>query len=210
MRSWFHLTGAGLLVLLLSPGAASAQYLKIVPDTPTFEVGGQVLFLQFTQFGTVPRETNIAGGFRFTFNLTDWFALENQTDFYPHDTFLPGLMTVQSVFGIKAGARGRWGGIFGTFRPGFMVHGQDWACGPHDHCDNWHNDYHDYHDHQEVWWFAANAGAAAELYPSRGFMVRFDVGDMFVQRWDHVDASGHRLYFSSHNLQASFGMAARF
>ncbi len=211
MRRWCCFGWFGCL-LLLSPGTAGAQ-LRLVPNTPIVEIGGQVMVLQFEGSGTLPRATNIAGGLRVTFNLSDWFAVENQTDVYPRDTFLPGLTTVQSVFGFKAGVRGRWGGIFATFRPGFMVHGRDWGCGDGEDCNDWRLDDHDYYDHHDSsyeWWFAVNTGAAAELYPSPRFVARVDVGDTFVRRRIGANTTGRSVYSTSHNLQTSVGGAVRF
>ncbi len=209
MRRLYYLACTGLL-LLLSPGTASAQ-LTLVPDTPIVEIGGQVALIGFQQAGSLPRETNVAGGVRFTFNLNSWFALESEADFYPHDTFLPGFATVQAVFGFKAGVRGRWGGIFGTFRPGLLYHWEELDCGLPEGCDAWGDGHHDWHrDFRSESWFAVNAGAAAELYPSQRFVARLDVGDTFVRRRNGADATGRALYFTSHNLQTSVGMGVRF
>ncbi len=209
MRTSCCLACAGLLLLLLlSPGTASAQLMLVPDDTPRFELGGQVMLLQYRQFGSLPRDTNIAGGARFTVNLSRWFAVESQFDVFPQDTFVGGLRSVQALFGFKAGIRGRWGGVFGTFRPGLLYHWQELTCGIPEGCDDWRHDGH--RDVRGESWFAVNAGGGAELYPSRRVVARFDVGDTFVRRWDHVDATGRAVYFTSHNLQTSVGMGVRF
>src|SRR5436309_10336204 len=69
---------ATLLIVLASRAAAQET-----AATPRFEVGGQISLLRLGEFVAGPDGSQAAGGARFTWNVTNAFALESQFDFYP-------------------------------------------------------------------------------------------------------------------------------
>jgi hypothetical protein len=164
--------------------------------TPRFEVGAQVEWLQLEEFSVVlPRRTEMAVGGRFTLNLSDYVAVESQINFYPRDEFFPDRSKTQAVFGVKAGIRGRRVGLFGKFRPGLVYVRSPLVCFIPEGCGSAPAST----DSRS--WFALDVGAVVEMYPSRRWVTRFDVGDTFVRR---------DSFFSSHNLQLSIGIGIRF
>ena len=190
--------------LLLVAGFAMMATIVCVPvasaqsegTTPRFEVGAQVEWLQLKEFSVVlPRRTEMALGGRFTLNLTDHVAVESQINFYPRDEFFPDRSKTQAVFGVKAGIRGRRVGLFGKFRPGLVYVRSPTACFIPEGCGSAPAST----DSRS--WFALDVGAVVEMYLSRRWMTRFDVGDTLIRR---------DSFFSSHNLQLTIGIGIRF
>ena len=190
------------VLLALSVATAGAQS---AGTTPRFEVGAQVIWLQLREFSLVlPRRTETAVGARFTLNFTKHVAIESQLDVYPRDEFFPDRSKLQAVFGVKVGARGRRVGVFGKVRPGFLYLRSPLVCFIPEGCGSAEPGT------KADYWFALDAGAVVEAYPSRRFVARFDIGDTFVRRFDHTDGNGNVFHYSSHNLQLGVGIGIRF
>jgi hypothetical protein len=200
---WKRVFGFAVVALWIGLGVAQAQELA----APRYEVGAQFTALDLREFSLVlGRRSEIAVGGRFTMNLTNLLAVEAQMDFYPTDEFFPDRRKIQGLFGVRAGIRNSRVGLFGKARPGF-IHVRDRlfclipeGCIPRTPGDP---------THSSRYWFALDAGAVFEVYPSRRWALRIDAGDLFVRRFDGSDASGKR-YYSSHNLQMGGGVALRF
>src|SRR3954468_24342339 len=105
-----------MLFLLFSP-TISAQS----NETQKFEIGAHFSSLSIDE-GVTRTEPGFGG--RFTFNLTDNFALEAEGDFFPKDSqfgsFRSGGRAVEGLFGVKVGKRYKRFGIFGKARPGLI------------------------------------------------------------------------------------------
>ncbi len=181
-----------LLTLLASPLAVSAQ-----DKIPRTEVGGQFTFLnrtrpasQFDFFVEDRTLTELGGGGRFTYNLTNAVALEAEGNFFPgRDEFteIPQGHILQAQFGVKAGKRFNKIGIFGKARPGFVTFSEvskltgfrrellnipfrgvfpvevpEFRVG-------------------KASYLSADLGGVVEFYPSRRIVARFDIGDTIIR-----------------------------
>jgi hypothetical protein len=192
------LTAASILILLtLTTPVAQGQ-----SDPPKFEVGGQVSFMNFETFGTFsePRQKQLGGGGRFTYNFNKYVAAETQIDFFPQkDTEQIGPFVVDLwgsktlvVGGVKAGNRGDKFGVFAKARPGIIhfsgVPGFLCITAP---CPQ-----------PAKTNFAFDVGGVLEFYPSARSVVRFDFGDTIIKH--------QRFFGTSHQLQASVGVGVRF
>ena len=174
-----------------------------------------------------PSESQLGFGARFAYNITPDFAVEAEFNFFPdvdslraNEVFDDGFQ-VQGLFGPKVGKRFRKVGIFAKARPGFMsmskgelAEREDVACitifPPPASCFRAINNTH----------FAVDVGGVFEIYPSKRMVIRFDAGDtmLFVgdrlmpvfipTRIDPValPVAGE----TTHNFQATFGLAYRF
>jgi Outer membrane protein beta-barrel domain len=220
--------GSVLTVLLSMNVGAAAQ-----ASVPRFEIGGQFSLLSrnkptplFSSPTIVPddfdHETRAGFGGRFTYNLTDYLAVEAQGDFFPKsdesDLSVPDGHILQGQFGVKAGKRFSKVGIFAKFRPGFVSFSrvsqltgtrtitflnQQFTVG-------------DFRVGKETY-FSTDVGGVLEVYLSRRIMTRFDVGDTIIRygtfRRQGISLSGailERPAETRHNLQFSAGIGFRF
>lgn len=198
---WKHLIGFAAAVLLIDVAVATAQDVAI----PRYEVGAQITSPFLREFSTVlGRRTEVGLGGRITMNLNKLLAAEAQLDWYPKDEFFDDRRKIQGLLGVRAGVRSARIGVFGKTRPGF-IHVRDAlrcfipeGCVPGDP------------GRLGRFWFALDAGAVFEIYPSRRVALRVDAGDLFVRRSDGNDGSGKKRYYSSHNFQLGAGAALRF
>jgi hypothetical protein len=124
-------------------------------------------------------------GARISYNLTSYFAVEGEIDFFPRNyrkvisNFTGGRIT-QGLFGVKAGMRKNRFGVFGKFRPGLQSSG---------HAEIAHFPSGNGPDRQNPFGFeskratqlALDVGGVLEVYPSRRTIVRFDLGDTIVR-----------------------------
>lgn len=150
-------------------------------ETQKFEVGAH-----FSSLSIDEGETRTEPGFggRFTFNLTDNFALEAEGDFFPRNgsfrAFRTGGRAVEGLFGVKIGKRYKRFGIFGKARPGFIsfsegiveVFPTSLTVSP-ETVFNFRS--------QRLTHFAADIGGVLELYVSRRIFARFDAGDTIIR-----------------------------
>src|SRR5919197_2018452 len=192
---WKQLTGFAGAVLWIGVSTGYAQE----DPPPVHEIGAQVTLLNLREFSVVlGRRNELAVGGRFTLNLTDLIAAEAQVDLYPNDRFFDYRRKIQGLFGIKMGVRQRRVGAFGKLRPGFIHVRDRGQCAIPEGCGltppGYTNDYFG------RFWFALDAGAVVELYPSTRVALRADLGDLFVRRFDGTDGTGRRVFFLRHTL----------
>lgn len=174
-------------------------------ETPKLELGAHLSALRISELD----DTNLGVGGRVTFNLNQRVALEAEMTFFPGD--LGGVRSNRTLglFGVKAGQRWDKFGLFGKARPGFINFSNEsstiicpavvptplscWlAAGGAE--------------------FALDYGGVAEYYPSRGTVVRFDVGDTLIRyRGPFGRPNGQAAdNLNSHNLQVNVGFGLRF
>ena len=98
----------------------------------------------------------------------------------------------QGLFGIKAGMRTKYVGVFAKARPGFqtnlVVNGREQVK------------------------LAMDVGGVAEFYPNRHVVLRVDASDVIIPFGN--DVGGRRLFAqrlgTTHNFQLNLGVGVRF
>jgi hypothetical protein len=184
MRKSFLMLAA---LLLFTSGEVSQAQSQTPSDerVPSYEVGGHLFSFHSHDLGF-----GWGAGGRFTYNLNDYVALDNEINLFLPDEGPP--YATQGLFGIKAGKHTKHVGIFAKVRPGFqtnfVVNGREQAR------------------------FALDVGAVAEVYPNRHFVLRFDAGDTIIPFGNNVVGAGlfaQRLG-TTHNFQYSLGVGVRF
>jgi len=200
-----HITAAAAAILLsmLTVSQAAAQ-----SDTPKIELGVHFTALRLSEFDTT--EPGVGG--RVTFNLTHNFGIEGEFNSYPRrlsQGFFVINQKLEGLFGLKSGIRSERAGIFGKVRPGFIHISQEpTPCpivGPlPGGCLRLEKETN----------FALDVGGVLEFYPSRRLVVRFDLGDTIIRYSGLLSSAGPAVFktggFTSHNLQANFGVGIRF
>jgi len=154
-------------------------------DQPTKEIGGQIF-----SFGSDDVGFGWGAGGRFTYYLNNHIALDNEVNFFLPDEG-PAYAT-QGLFGIKAGKRTKYVGIFAKARPGFQT---NFIV-----------------NEREQTRFALDVGGVAEFYPNRHLVLRFDAGDVIIPFGNNLVGYGplaQRLG-TTHNFQYSLGIGVRF
>src|ERR1043165_7738203 len=111
-----------LTVVIIIFGLAHDNARAQSEDVPRFEVGAQFTTLTKPDFDGGRTEAGFGG--RFTYNVTDYLALEAEGDFFPHRCLTctsgnNGRIT-EGLFGVKAGRRFNKFGLFAKGRPGFV------------------------------------------------------------------------------------------
>jgi hypothetical protein len=167
--------------LLLFPAAARAQK----QDAPKFEVGAEFSSLSLRSPDFAGTQDAAGGGARFTYNMTDSFALEAAAYSYRRLRFpdsAVGGNPAQVQFGVKAGRRfGRFG-LFAKARPGFLLFSdvpvlvgtQVLNFGGEQFVVPVFKNRRETH-------FSTEAGGVLEFYPSRRLVTRFDFGDTIIR-----------------------------
>lgn len=191
------------LFLFAAAGGARAQAL---PDEHRFEIGGHYTAIGLEDFGDA-----INGlGARFGYNFNKHVALDAEANFFP-ETHLGNKQSgqkAQGFVGLRAGARSKYVGLFAKARPGVMSIGEITSGFS---CNNTSFGSTCRVNHSQ---FALDAGAVAEVYPSRRSIIRLDVGDTMINI-----RRASRGFFSqttsasndfTHNLQVSIGFSYRF
>src|ERR1041385_6684948 len=115
-----------------------AVSLRAQSDEKKFEVGGQFSALRvptrrITTAGAAFATTETPGtkygfGGAFGYQLSKYFTLEAEGNFFPRDRDLDGGRKVQGLFGVKAGKRFDKFGIFAKARPGFIRYERCKGC----------------------------------------------------------------------------------
>ncbi|HKA23057.1 MAG TPA: hypothetical protein VKN18_32610 [Blastocatellia bacterium] len=202
-----------VMVMFLSTGLPE---IRAQSSATRFEIGGQFSGIRAdnspgsTFFKGRPGDRlDVGGGGRFTFNLKRYVDLESELNFFrEEEKFAAGATQVtfegtkiEGVFGAKGGIRRDKFGVFGKLRPGFMHFNKDSDCPG---CDI-HGNYE----------FALDAGGVFEFYPSKRFLVRFDVGDtmIFLEEKRHIVEGFQQVFQNAqtvHKFQFSVGAGFRF
>jgi hypothetical protein len=191
-----------IALLLVTPAAARAQ-----TDEHKYEVGAV-----FTAVGAESLEGAAKGlGARFAYNLSEHFAVDAETSFFPSDEFGNNLtgQNAQGFVGVKAGARSKYVGLFAKARPGVMFIGESLAGFDCDRGGGFFRTCRPERNH-----LALDAGIVAEVYPSSRTIIRVDFGDTIVR----VRRAGLNVFDGTqvsstditHNFQASVGFGYRF
>jgi hypothetical protein len=145
-----------------------------------FEAG-----VQFTTLGwsteRFHKDRVKGGGGRFAYNFSSHFALDGEVNFLVpnHTERIRSDHQIQGLFGLKSGIRNDRFGLFGKVRPGFAYLGSSSYEGSRLKT-------------------ALDVGGIGEYYPSKRTIVRLDVGDTMINR------------FNRHSLQMSIGFGFRF
>lgn len=201
------------------------------PNSPRFELGAQ-----FTSMSVHP-PTPICGGCvsvvtdtivtepglggRFTYNISESVALEAEGNFYTRDrlNFIgPGGHMFQGQFGVKAGKRFEQWGIFAKARPGFVGFSEvNQLVGTHTQLFGTTTIIVPDFRLAKKLYPSIDVGGVLELYVSRRWMTRFDLGDTIV-RYGEFAVPGFVISLpiltrpaeTQHNFQFTAGMGFRF
>jgi hypothetical protein len=213
---------AAALILLLAGGQRAA--LAQTDELQRYEVGAQFSSLSIDEGGTTRTEPGFGG--RFTFNVTDNFALEAEGNFFPKDdlfsAFRTGGRAIEGLFGVKIGKRYEHFGIFAKARPGFISFSQGRTLLIPTGVTN--DPFGAFQVRTErLTHFAADIGGVLEFYPTRRVFTRLDAGDTII-RYGQTNINtftgpiegpftpltlpipGH----TTHNFQFSAGVGFRF
>ena len=187
MRKTLLIVASSVLLLCFTCAISQAQNKTIsdVEKAPTYEIGGQIFSFSSNDLGF-----GWGAGTRFTYNLNDYIALDNEVNFFLPDEG-PSYAT-QGLFGLKAGKRTKYVGVFAKARPGFQTNLV-------------------VNDSQRAR-FALDVGGVAEFYPNRHVVLRVDAGDVIIPFGNSVIGQGalaQRLG-TTHNFQYSLGVSVRF
>jgi len=175
---------AAVLLLSLNVITARAQGRASGNETPRYEIGGQIFAFQGRGLGY-----GFGAGGRFTYNVNEYVALDNEVDFFLPDEGPP--YATEGLFGVKVGKRIGKVGVFAKARPGFQtglyLNGRDRAT------------------------FVMDVGGVVEYYPTRSFVIRFDVGDVIIPLHNNTLGYGsfNQRPGTTHNLQTSLGVGIR-
>jgi hypothetical protein len=204
--------------------------LRAQADEKKFEVGGQysLVWIQtrsVTSSGSVlvtTQSRNNSSGFggRFGYQLSKYFTLETEVNFFPRDRDLDGGRKLQGLFGVKGGKRFEKFGVFAKARPGFVRHERgDYVFGSGGCPAVFPPPLGCFRPVARTN-FALDLGGVVELYPSKRTIIRFDAGDTMVhlptRNVAAFQASGISPVVISaspetkHNFQGSVGFGFRF
>jgi hypothetical protein len=216
------ITVLSILLLFLGPQDANAQ--PEVRSTPRLEFGTHFTFMSkfdathdAAELTLEPEEfsrsPNLGLGFRATFNLCRFAALETEWNALPQESEYAGRKS-QWFYGLKVGIRKSRFGIFAKARPGYMFFSEDY-------CDDIPPLGRSYRCLGSLSRNPAiDVGGVLELYTKRLGMIRIDIGDTSVH-FNHVNRYRQELgpgrNFAdqvyggrTHNLQVSVGFSLRF
>ena len=187
MRKNFLVVASSALLLSFSCLISQAQN-KIVSNNekvPTYEIGGQIFSFSGNDLGF-----GWGAGGRFTYNLNNHISLDSEVNFFLPDEG-PAYAT-QGLFGIKAGERTKYFGLFAKARPGFQ---SNFVV-----------------NEREQVRLALDVGAVAEFYPNRNVVLRVDAGDVIIPFGNNVVGQGvfARRLGTTHNFQLNLGVGVRF
>jgi hypothetical protein len=182
-------------------------------ELPRFEVGASFTSVHYQH----PLDTSDQSGFggSFSWNIRRYVALDTSLNFFPSRppgrTSQAGGRVLEGLFGARAGLRREHYGIYGKIRPGFFSYGdvikqvtltptsEQTVAGRETNV-------------------ALDFGGVAELYATRHWAARFDLGDtlvFFPTRTLLVNLTGTPATLTSpafhmHNFQVATGIVFRF
>jgi hypothetical protein len=220
-----------LTVLLQVPRTAPAQSFELGFQFSALRQNNSVFFstpqVIWETRPYIGRSAPGVGG-RAAYNLGDHWSIESEINVFPRDNAING-RTLQGLFGTKAGLRGKRVGIFGKVRPGFLHMtrslsdcGVGRGVGASCVFDGTRTDV------------ALDLGAVLELYTSRRWYMRVDLGDtvqffrgnkdvgfFFFTPIEPINTQAVKIAQSSqdpfdkrahtfHNVQFGFGVGFRF
>ncbi|MDX6693032.1 MAG: hypothetical protein QOF02_635 [Blastocatellia bacterium] len=221
---------AGLALRLLIPSTDNDETQTSGTNAPRFEIGAQFSSLSLNSversagggvgFGSVSAQTEFhdtqtAPGFggRFTYNVTDHFALEAEGNFFPHKHMFinegrGGGRISQGQFGARVGRRWNSFGLFGKARPGLVSFSRAFTV------DVFRTGEFERRTH-----FSFDLGGVLEFYPSRRVVARFDAGDtiirygsssLFIPNFFPSGTLSQTPAETRHNFQFTAGVGFRF
>lgn len=244
MRKNFLIIIAAVSLLFTYSQRAEAQ--SPDEDGHRFEIGGQFSVLNISTVRSIlptflpncitfpcliqvpferSRETEPGFGGRIGYNITNYFAVEAEVNFFPRERRFDGGREIQGLFGVKAGRRFDKVGVFGKIRPGFVSSRvvefrdrRDVACitifPPPLSCFE--------ETARRETELAFDIGGVIELYPTSRMIVRFDAGDTIIRSGQHSFIAAPFPIFTgnvlvttapaetTHNFQGSVGVGFRF
>jgi hypothetical protein len=168
------------IILLLACGQHDARAQS--DELQKFEVGAQFSSLSINKGGETRTEAGFGG--RFTYNVTENFALEAEGNFFPRNdrlfAFRTGGRAVEGLFGVKMGKRYKRFGIFAKARPGFISFSRGLTEFTPTGLTNDPFAAFDVRI-KRLTHFAADIGGVLEFYPTRRVFTRIDVGDTIIR-----------------------------
>jgi hypothetical protein len=243
-KNSFFIIIAALSSILINSQSVRAQ--SPDDDGHRFELGGQFSVLNIsTVRGILPttpincvtapclipipfersHEAEPGFGGRIGYNITNFFAVEAEVNFFPRERRFDAGREIQGLFGVKVGRRFDKVGVFGKIRPGFLSsrtvefrERSDVACitifPPPLSCFE--------ETSRRETELAFDIGGVIELYPTNRMIVRFDAGDTIIKFGQRNLITAQSPIFTgnvlvtnapaetTHNFQGSVGVGFRF
>jgi hypothetical protein len=221
---------AMLFLTLIPHGSAKAQSDGSKSGESKIEVGAQFSVIGKGTGSPFDNTTGIGGGGRLTFNLTKYFALEGELNYFPSSGF-DNVRRFQGQFGVKSGLRYDRFGVFGKVRPGFINTRSSFSrCLPSFPVDFGSVVCLPFELRNADTRFSLDVGGVVEFYPVKRITMRIDVGDTIVNRQESTllisqpislspappNLATNAVLFApvrngaTHNLQLSAGVGFRF
>jgi hypothetical protein len=214
LSSRFAVLGAVLAVVCSSLLNASAQ------DVPRYEVGAEFMYLRLHPYTITYNRFGF--GTRFTLNLNKSFAIDSEWSYTPAArpviSGFDGGRTTQAFVGLKAGKRMDKVGIFFKLRPGFITNSNVFKSQNLAVSDPSRGG-------QPLEIFGRrfdpllDTGAVFEIYPSKHWVLRYDVSDTLIFYRHGLQTFGflpapvtvtQEPGYRSANLHLSAGISYRF
>jgi hypothetical protein len=195
----------GALSFVMLVACVAGAHAQSALDDHKFEIGGQYTAIGLDDFDVVN-----GVGARIGYNFNRHFALDAEASFFPRTKFGNEQVAqkAQGFAGVKAGGRTKYAGVFAKLRPGAMSIGEI-TSGFDCNSTSFGSVCRSRKSH-----VALDAGAVAELYPSRRSIIRLDVGDTMIRlrraSRNFFNGTSQSSTDLTHNLQISIGFGYRF